>query len=109
MSTEQEARRWAVDWIGEWAGAMCTTDADIAEAVRVKCMAVTEISTGDWKYSVQEWELGGPIAFIQSVKENLASYKAPKHIVRVDLLQRHANGKSNYRWATATAEKAIAD
>ena len=47
-------------------------------------------------------------ALIQSVKKNLAAYKAPKHIVRVDLLQRHANGKSNYRWAAAAAEKALA-
>jgi acyl-CoA synthetase (AMP-forming)/AMP-acid ligase II len=47
-------------------------------------------------------------ALIQSVKENLAAYKAPKHIVRVDILKRHANGKSNYRWAGATAQKALA-
>jgi fatty-acyl-CoA synthase len=47
-------------------------------------------------------------ALIQSVKESLAAYKAPKHIVRVDLLKRHANGKSNYRWAATTAQKALA-
>jgi len=46
-------------------------------------------------------------ALIQSVKENLASYKAPKHIVRVERLQRHANGKSDYRWATAVANEAL--
>ena len=46
---------------------------------------------------------------IQSVKESLAAYKAPKHIVRVDLLKRQANGKSNYRWASATAEEALAN
>jgi fatty-acyl-CoA synthase len=48
-------------------------------------------------------------ALIQTVKENLAAYKAPKHIVRVDLLKRHANGKSNYRWATTAAREALAD
>jgi acyl-CoA synthetase (AMP-forming)/AMP-acid ligase II len=48
-------------------------------------------------------------ALIRTVKENLASYKAPKHIVRVDVLKRHANGKSNYRWATAAAREALAD
>lgn len=47
-------------------------------------------------------------ALIQTVKENLAAYKAPKHIVRVDLLKRHANGKPNYRWAASAAEKALA-
>jgi len=46
-------------------------------------------------------------ALIQSVKEHLASYKAPKHIVRVERLQRHANGKSDYRWATAVANEAL--
>lgn len=46
-------------------------------------------------------------ALVQSVKETLAAYKAPKHIVRVDVLKRQANGKSNYRWATSTATKAL--
>ncbi|HEB88887.1 MAG TPA: acyl-CoA synthetase [Deltaproteobacteria bacterium] len=46
-------------------------------------------------------------ALIGSVKENLAAYKAPKHIVRVEELARHANGKSNYRWASETARKAL--
>ncbi|MFP6655060.1 MAG: AMP-binding protein, partial [Myxococcota bacterium] len=44
---------------------------------------------------------------VQFVKESLAAYKAPKHIVRVDFLGRHANGKPNYRWATNTAIKAL--
>ncbi len=44
---------------------------------------------------------------IQSVKENLAGYKAPKHIVRVDRLERQANGKSDYRWAARIAEEAL--
>ncbi|MAG31283.1 MAG: acyl-CoA synthetase [Deltaproteobacteria bacterium] len=44
---------------------------------------------------------------IRSVKGHLASYKAPKHIVRVDTLERHANGKSDYRWATSTAKGAL--
>jgi fatty-acyl-CoA synthase len=46
-------------------------------------------------------------ALIQAVKENLAAYKAPKHIVRVDVLKRHANGKSNYRWAATAAREAL--
>ena len=46
-------------------------------------------------------------ALVEFVKESLAAYKAPKHIVRVDLLKRQANGKSNYRWATATAVKGV--
>ena len=46
-------------------------------------------------------------ALIQGVKAHLASYKAPKHIVRVDRLQRQANGKPDYRWATRTAEEAL--
>jgi acyl-CoA synthetase (AMP-forming)/AMP-acid ligase II len=46
-------------------------------------------------------------ALIESVKDNLAAYKAPKHIVRVDLLKRHANGKSNYRWAGIAAKEGL--
>jgi len=48
-------------------------------------------------------------ALIQAVKENLAAYKAPKHIVRVDVLKRHANGKSDYRWAAETASTALSN
>lgn len=44
---------------------------------------------------------------IQSVKDQLAGYKAPKHIVRVPHLKRQANGKSDYRWATRTAEESL--
>ena len=44
---------------------------------------------------------------IQSVKSHLASYKAPKHIVRVEEFVRSPNGKSDYRWATRTAETAV--
>lgn len=46
-------------------------------------------------------------ALIHSVKGELASYKAPKHIVRVDRLERQANGKPDYRWATRIAEAAL--
>jgi fatty-acyl-CoA synthase len=44
---------------------------------------------------------------IQSVKQTLAGYKAPKHIIRVERMHRHANGKSDYRWATRIAEEAL--
>ena len=39
--------------------------------------------------------------------EDLAAYKAPKHIVRVDRIHRGPNGKPDYRWATATAREAL--
>jgi acyl-CoA synthetase (AMP-forming)/AMP-acid ligase II len=44
---------------------------------------------------------------IRSVKDQLAGYKAPKYIVRVPHLKRQANGKSDYRWATRTAQEAL--
>ena len=43
----------------------------------------------------------------RSVKTRLASYKAPRHIVRVDEFVRSPNGKSDYRWATRTAREAV--
>jgi acyl-CoA synthetase (AMP-forming)/AMP-acid ligase II len=38
----------------------------------------------------------------------LAAYKAPKRVVFVDLVPRGANGKPDYRWARAEAERAVA-
>jgi fatty-acyl-CoA synthase len=46
-------------------------------------------------------------ALIEAVKDQLAGYKAPKHIIRVERLERQANGKSDYRWATRIAEEAL--
>jgi acyl-CoA synthetase (AMP-forming)/AMP-acid ligase II len=46
-------------------------------------------------------------SLIAGVKNTLASYKAPKHIVRVDAFVRSPNGKSDYRWATRTALEAL--
>ncbi len=40
-------------------------------------------------------------------KAHMASYKAPKHLVVVDRVVRSPSGKADYRWARATAEKAI--
>lgn len=53
-------------------------------------------------------EVGDP-ALVAHVKSRLAGYKAPKHIVRVDRLQRQANGKPDYRWASRIAEDALGD
>ena len=46
-------------------------------------------------------------SLIQSVRDRLAGYKAPKHIIRVERVKRQANGKSDYRWATRIAEEAL--
>lgn len=46
-------------------------------------------------------------ALIAGVKAKLAAYKAPKHVVRVPRIQRQANGKPDYRWATATAREIL--
>ena len=42
-----------------------------------------------------------------AVREHLADYKAPKHWVEVPKLLRAPNGKSDYRWALATAKEAL--
>ena len=41
------------------------------------------------------------------VKQRLAGYKAPRHVVRVDELVRSPTGKSDYRHAQATALTAV--
>ena len=44
---------------------------------------------------------------VDSLRASLSGYKLPKHIVRVDTLFRSPNGKSDYKWAVATAHKAL--
>jgi 3-oxocholest-4-en-26-oate---CoA ligase len=40
-------------------------------------------------------------------KASLAGYKAPKHLVLVDVVVRSPSGKADYRWAKATAVEAL--
>ncbi len=40
-------------------------------------------------------------------KQRMAGYKAPKRLVLVDEVVRSPSGKADYRWAQATAEKAL--
>jgi acyl-CoA synthetase (AMP-forming)/AMP-acid ligase II len=44
---------------------------------------------------------------IEKVKEQIADYKAPRHVVFVDEVYRAPNGKSDYRWARETAINAL--
>jgi 3-oxocholest-4-en-26-oate---CoA ligase len=46
-------------------------------------------------------------SLIAGVRQTLAAYKAPKHIVRVDELLRSPNGKTDYRWAMKTALESL--
>lgn len=41
------------------------------------------------------------------VKEHLAGYKQPRHVVAVDAVRRTAAGKQDYRWAEETARAAL--
>jgi len=45
---------------------------------------------------------------IDHVKQHLASYKAPRHVVFVDRFYRSPSGKADYRWARTVAAEAIA-
>lgn len=44
---------------------------------------------------------------IEHVKNTVARYKAPKHLIRVEDFARSTNGKSDYKWAKATAYDAL--
>ena len=44
------------------------------------------------------------IAFL---RDKLAGYKLPKHVVMVDKVQRAPNGKADYKWAKAAAHDAL--
>jgi acyl-CoA synthetase (AMP-forming)/AMP-acid ligase II len=41
-------------------------------------------------------------------KGRLSGYKAPKHLVLVDRVERSPAGKADYRWAVQTATAAVA-
>ena len=42
---------------------------------------------------------------IAHTRTQIAAYKAPKRILRVDDFLRSPNGKSDYKWAKSTAEE----
>ncbi len=44
---------------------------------------------------------------VDALRTDLSGYKLPKHVVRVDTLFRSPNGKSDYKWAVATAREAL--
>lgn len=45
-------------------------------------------------------------ALAAGCRERLAGYKVPKAFIQVDRVERHANGKTDYKWAKATAAEA---
>jgi fatty-acyl-CoA synthase len=45
---------------------------------------------------------------IDTVKQHIADYKAPRSVVFVDEVYRAPNGKADYRWARETAKNALA-
>lgn len=45
---------------------------------------------------------------IATIKQHIADYKAPRHVVFVEEIYRAPNGKSDYRWARETATAAVA-
>ena len=47
-------------------------------------------------------------ALIAFARTRLAGYKMPRQLVVVEQVQRAANGKSDYKWAKATALAAVA-
>ena len=48
-----------------------------------------------------------PGEIIATVKESIADYKAPRHVVFVDEVYRAPNGKADYRWARETAVERV--
>jgi fatty-acyl-CoA synthase len=62
-----------------------------------KLVAVVSV---DEKHDVSDEEL------MQSVRQQLAAYKAPRLIVRVPIVRRAPNGKADYAWAKETARQA---
>lgn len=73
-------------------------------------VAVPDATFGDAVTAVVQLESEALVAdadLIGHVNARLAGYKAPRHIVRVDVLQRSPTGKSDYRAALAAALAAL--
>ncbi|MEM9035666.1 MAG: AMP-binding protein [Actinomycetota bacterium] len=54
-------------------------------------------------------EPADPTDIVATIKERIADYKAPRHVVFVDEVYRAPNGKLDYRWAKETAVAALGD
>ena len=65
--------------------------------------AVTALVSLEQGHSVTDDEL------VSHTRLQLAAYKSPKAILRVPEVRRGPNGKPDYRWAKATAERLIAE
>jgi hypothetical protein len=68
VDSDDDVLRWAEEWVND-PDAWSSSDADLAEAVRVKF-------SGDWYCTLDQcspaleaWILDGPIAFLRAVKE----------------------------------------
>src|SRR5690606_18285600 len=48
-----------------------------------------------------------PADIREFVAERIARFKAPHAVLVCDHVQRHANGKADYRWALSVAEEAV--
>ncbi len=59
--------------------------------------------------SYQSGESCEESAVIDFVREHLAGYKLPKHVLFVDQVQRAPNGKADYKWAKRAADAAYGD
>ena len=74
------------------------------------CVGVPDERFGQTVCAVVEAEPSAPVdadAVIAHVKDHLAHYKAPRHVVAVDTIGRAANGKVDYKRLTAHARQQL--
>jgi acyl-CoA synthetase (AMP-forming)/AMP-acid ligase II len=80
----------------------------LASGVRdASVLGIPDDRFGESVVALVEMEAGGRFdeeALIQHAKEHLANFKAPKAVIQVEAVARHANGKMDY---SAMREKAI--
>lgn len=57
--------------------------------------------------ALQPGQTADEAELITWVKERLAGYKAPRHVVVVDEIRRSGSGKADYRWARQVAADAV--